>query len=116
MMQAHGILFMAKAKPLATTAVDSTFVLTLLAYDRIAKCVTTPWHIHYAGPQAKTFWEANRAQLCVPGQPLQVQCERVQAHSVGQYLAPEVHAIATNMRLAPWAHEAKQGLAPANAA
>lgn len=105
MMQATGIVFTAKTKPLAGTTANGTFAITMLVYDRLAQHTTTPWYITYSGPQAKAFWDHAKDKLQTAGQPLIVHVERIQAHSPGRFVAPEVHAIATHIALAPRAHE-----------
>lgn len=35
-MEASGLLFLSRTRPVATTVADGTFCLQLLAYDRIA--------------------------------------------------------------------------------
>lgn len=108
-MQATGTVYLAKARPVVTTAADGTFVLTLLAYDRLAHYCTTPWRISYSGPQAQAFWAATKDQL-QPGQPLRVTAQRIQAHALGRNIAPEVMAVATHIDLAPRASGAALGL------
>lgn len=112
-MHATGTVFTAKTKAQAKTAADGTFCISVLVYDRLAQHQTTPWLITYSGPQAQAFWDQCKEQLQTPGQPLVVHAERIRAHSPGRFIAPEVHAIATHIALAPRAHEARADQHPA---
>ncbi|MDP3651072.1 MAG: hypothetical protein Q8R67_05245 [Rhodoferax sp.] len=107
MMQSTGILFTSKTKPLLTKALDGTFALTLLAFDRIGPHTVEPWRITYFGPEAKVFWDTNQAALMQPGQPLAIEAQRQRAFDTGGRfgVAPEIHATVTRMALAPLAHQ-----------
>jgi hypothetical protein len=105
MMQSTGILFTGKTKPLATTALDGTFALTLLAFDRIGTHQVEPWRITFFGQEAKAFWEAAQPALATPGQPLLVEANRMRTFGGGRYGTAEVQATATRIALAPKASE-----------
>jgi hypothetical protein len=105
MMQSTGILFTGKTKPLATTALDGTFALTLLAFDRIGAHQVEPWRLTFYGPEARAFWDTAQPALATPGQPLLVEAQRLRTFGGGRFGAPEVQATATRIALAPKAHE-----------
>lgn len=102
MMTAQGIVFLSsKTKPLCTTALDGTFALTLLAFDRHDNNLVEPWRITWSGPEAKTFAHQNLS-LLTPGQPLQVTARRLRAQSAGgRSMGPEIMVSATRIDLAP---------------
>lgn len=105
MMRASGVLFLAKTKPLATVASDGTFVLTLLAFDRFSALGVEPWRITWPGPEASAFWEAHGHTVLKPGQPIDVQLERIRTFTNGKWGAAESHAVATRIQLAPHSHD-----------
>lgn len=100
-MQATGILFIGNTRPLASTAADGTFQLTLLAMDRIAPHKVEPWRITWAGPQAQAFWEQHQAAL-QSGQPISVQAHGIRTFTTtGKFARTETHANVTALALAP---------------
>lgn len=101
-MQATGILFIGNTRPLANTAADGTFQLTLLAMDRIAPHKVEPWRITWAGPQALAFWEQHQAAL-QSGQPINVQAQGIRTFTTAGRFGPltETHANVTALALAP---------------
>ncbi|MFZ2309624.1 MAG: hypothetical protein WAW73_09415 [Rhodoferax sp.] len=99
-MNATGMLFLANARPVTTTAADGTFTLTLRAMDRIGPHQVEPWLITWPGDAARAFWAAHASQMR-PGQPITVQARCVRPWSIGRHLAPEIHAQATHIELAP---------------
>lgn len=103
MMTATGMLFLAKAAPLCTTAADGTFVLTLLAFDRMGTHQVEPWRITWCGDQAKAFAAANKDKL-TPGRPVEVAVHKVRSFTVGHRGTAEILAAATHIALAPLAH------------
>lgn len=105
MMQSTGILFTGKTKPHATTALDGTFALTLLAFDRIGTHRVEPWRITFYGQEAKAFYEATLPALATPGQPLLVEARALRTFGGGRFGAPEVQATATRIALAPKSNE-----------
>lgn len=115
MMRATGTLFLSKAQPLPTTAMDGMFSLTLLAYDRQGPHQVEPWRVVYSGPHAFEFWQQHK-HLLKPGVPIAVHAERLRCAAQAMPRAPEFQVRATSITLAPFAHEAKASLAPANAA
>ena len=98
-MQATGLLFLNKTRPLATTAADGTFQLTLFAIDRIGPHRIEPWAVRWTGPAAQAFWQAHRQQL-TPGTPIRVTTSRFRSF-VQRGLQPEIHASADLVELAP---------------
>ena len=99
MMQASGILFLSQTKPLVTTALDGTFALTLLAYDRMDAHQVEPWRITWSGADAQTWWQANAQQLKA-GQPIYASLKRLRTFSTAGR-ACEVVASVVLMYLAP---------------
>lgn len=102
-MRAAGMLFVANARPAPHTAADGTFTLTLRAMDRIGPHQVEAWLITWSGDSARAFWAANAAQL-KPGQPITVQARNIRPWSQGRHLAPEIHAHADSIALAPALH------------
>lgn len=102
MMQAHGTLVLSNTKPLATTAADGTFALTLHGFDRQGPHLVESWRVVYSGTPAKDFWQQCKDRL-VPGAPIAVQIHRVRA--VGTARSTEFMAYATHIALAPLAHQ-----------
>ncbi|MES2888674.1 MAG: hypothetical protein V4739_11755 [Pseudomonadota bacterium] len=98
-MQAEGIMFLGKTRPTATTAADGTFQLLLLVMDPIGTYQREPWRITWAGEEARAFWEASQHAL-TPGQPLRVKASHMQAFQQ-RHIAPEIHARALLIELAP---------------
>lgn len=80
MMRATGTLYMSKARPLPTTALDGMFSLTLLAYDRLGPHQVEPWRVVYSGPLAHEFWQQYKDAL-KPGAPIVVHAERLRCIS-----------------------------------
>ena len=99
MMTAHGTLVLSKTAPLATTAADSTFVLTLHAYDGQGPHKVESWRVVYSGTPAKDFWQQCKAHL-VPGCPITLQTHRLRATSSGRFGGGEFEAHATHIALA----------------
>ena len=111
MISAFGPLYLAKTAPLATTASDGTFALTLLAMDRIAAHQVEPYRINFTGPQAFLFWEAHGPEL-VPGTPINVRLQHLRTFTNGRNGAPEIHANAERIDLLPRAHSLTQPQEP----
>ena len=103
MISASGPLYLSKTEPLATTAADGTFALTILAMDRIAAHQVEPYRISYSGAQAFLFWEAHGTEL-VPGTPISVRLQHLRTFTNGRNGAPEIHARAEHIDLLPRAH------------
>lgn len=100
-MIAAGTLFLSKTRPLATTAADGSYALTLLAFDRAGAHQVEPWRITYSGQPARAFLQAHERDL-QPGQPLDVELERVRVFSTPR--GPEMHASVTRIALLPLRH------------
>ena len=103
MMTAHGTLVLSKTAPLATTAADGTFVLTLHAYDRQGPHQVESWRVVYSSTTAKDFWQQCKAHL-VPGCPITLQTHRLRATSGGRFGGGEFEAHATHIALAQHHH------------
>lgn len=104
MMVAAGLLFMSQTAPLATTAADGTFALTVLAFDRMGAHQVEPWRITWSGSEAKDFWQQQGPSLKA-GQPLQVTLERLRTFTTSHRNGgPEFVARAIDIELAPLAH------------
>jgi hypothetical protein len=103
MITATGTLFLGKTAPLATTAADGTFALTLLAFDRIGPHQIEPWRVTWCGDDAAEFWHAHQNNLTA-GQPLHACLNRIRTFSRSG-LGPEFVANVVLMYLAPLAHQ-----------
>lgn len=102
-MNAYGLLFMSRTRPVATTAADGTFQLTLLAMDRIEIHHVEPWRVTWAGEEARAFWNTNHNAL-TPGQPLRVLATHVRTHQQ-RHCAAEIQAHVSLIELAPRSRE-----------
>lgn len=100
MMQAHGTLVLSRTMPLATTAADGTFVLTLHGYDRQGPHQVESWRVIYSGTPAKDFWQHAKGFL-VPGTPISIIAHRVRAANSGRFGGAEFEAHATQVVLTP---------------
>jgi len=108
MMHATGTLHLTSVLPLATTALDGTFALTLRANDRIDAAQAEPWCITWFGMAAESFWLANKGDLRT-GQAIEVQLERMRSFTTGgRYGGAETHAQAVSIRLALNKHDEHQ--------
>ena len=99
MMRASGILYLSQTKPLATTAADGTFALTVLAYDRMGAHKVEGWRITWSGADALAWWQSTAPEL-KPGVALYVELERIRALA-SRAQAPEFMARVVLMYLAP---------------
>jgi hypothetical protein len=104
-MNASGTLFMSQTRPLAHTAADGTFGLTLLAFDRIGVHQVEPWRITWSGPDALDFWQHSGERLKA-GQPLHVDLKRIRCFRSAAS-GPEFLASVILMYLAPTAQSAR---------
>jgi len=103
----------AKTRPVARTAHDGTFCLTLLAYSRPIALATVrggarlvPWRISYFGDAALGFWCHFGADL-LPGAVLSVNLTNLQLiEGSGRHCAAEIHAHINGLQVL--AKEAKQ--------
>ena len=95
------MLFLSNTKPLAMTAADGTFSLTLLAFDRIDTHQVEPWLLTWSGLGAQLVWQTSKAEL-VPGKPLYVEATRLRTFTNGaKNGAPEIHATVTRFSFEP---------------
>ena len=107
MMTSTGTLTLGRLQPFGHTASDGTFVLTLLAHDRINLSTKTAWRLTYAGEQAATFWHAHKDAL-QPGTSLHVVAGRIWSFGNNQTGRTEVHATVLEMSLSGHAQSIKQ--------
>lgn len=103
MMRAHGTVYLSKAKPLATHAADGTFALTLSVIDSMGAYKKEPWTLHYAGPAAQAFWDANQTEL-TPGQPLYVWANHIRVYASAR--VPGIDASVEQISVTPREHPA----------
>jgi hypothetical protein len=96
-MQATGMLFLQRSRPLATRSASNEFQLQLFAIDRIGVHQTEAWVLHWTGPEAEAFWNAEKNRL-VPGAAIQVQADRPRSH-VTRGCAPDIHARITSIEV-----------------
>jgi hypothetical protein len=104
-MQGTGILYLSKAAPVVSTAADGSFVLTLMAVDRIGPHQVEPWCLTFTGLQAKLFWAVHQATL-QPGQPLRVTWHGLRVFMRGVKNTALIFAYAERIELAPRAPSA----------
>ncbi len=107
MMTSTGTLTLGNAIPFGHTASDGTFVLTLLAHDRINLGTKTAWRLTYTGEQAATFWHTHKDAL-QPGTTLHVVVRRIWSFGDRSTGRTEVHATALEMSLSGRAQSIKQ--------
>jgi len=107
MMTGAGTLTLGNAIPFGHTASDGTFVLTLLAHDRINLGTKTAWRLTYAGEQAATFWHTHKDDL-QPGTSLHVVAGRIWSFGNKHTGRTEVHATALEMSISGAARSPKQ--------
>ncbi len=70
-MIAGGTLYLSKQNPVASTAADGQFGLTLLAYDRQGYKQVEPWRLIWMGADAHAFYQVHARDL-VAGAQLEV--------------------------------------------
>lgn len=107
MMTSAGTLTLGNAIPFGHYASDGTFVLTLLAHDRINLGTKTAWRLTYAGEQAATFWHTHKDAL-QPGATLHVVAGRIWSFGDRHTGRTEVHATVIGMSLSGAAQSLKQ--------
>lgn len=91
-MIAGGTLYLSKQTPVASTAADGQFGLTLLAYDRQGYKQVEPWRLIWMGADAHAFYQVHARDL-VAGAPLEVSVAKVRLISgAGRSAGPEIHA------------------------
>lgn len=98
MMTSTGTLTLSADPPFGMHASDGTFVLTLLAHDRISLGTKTAWRLTYAGEQAATFWHTRKDAL-QPGTSLHVVAGRIWSFGNKHTGRTEVHATVLEMSL-----------------
>lgn len=98
MIQATGLLFLSKSKPLAARAGDGVFVLTLSVVDAIGAHSREPWCIHWAGDEALAFWNAHRDAL-TPGCALHGRFDKLRVYYSAR--VPGIDANVISLELAP---------------
>lgn len=103
-MDAKGMVFLGKTRPLATRTADGEFQLTLLVMDRLGPGNVEPWRITWTGQEAEQFWADHQSAL-IPGAPLFIEADRLRIHQP-PHCRPEMHCRARRIALAPRRHEA----------
>ena len=83
-MHATGTLYLGKARPVADTAPDGEFRLTLLLIDNLGGNEKESYRVRWSGPQAQAFWQARSAEL-VPGAIVHAELERIRATAGATY-------------------------------
>lgn len=99
-MNAQGILFLNRQRPLIGATPSGEFQLLISALDRISDRQAELWQIKYVGQRAKDLWETCQAVL-TPGQPIQVRAKGMRVHSNG---TPVIEAEAESIAIAPRSH------------
>lgn len=75
-MNASGIMYLGKSKPVVDAAADGNFRLQLLLIDNLGANKKEAWRVAWTGPQAQAFWTAHRDDL-QPGAVLRCQLEHI---------------------------------------
>ena len=83
-MHATGTLYLGKPRPVADTAPDGEFRLTLLLIDNLGGNEKESYRVRWSGPQAQAFWQARSAEL-VPGAIVHAELERIRATAGATY-------------------------------
>lgn len=83
-MQATGTLYLGKARPVAETAPDGEFRLTLLLIDNLGGSEKESYRVRWTGPKAQAFWQSRSDDL-VPGAIVRAELERLRASSGTTY-------------------------------
>ena len=83
-MHATGTLYLGKARPVADTAPDGEFRLTLLLIDNLGGNEKESYRVRWTGPQAQAFWQARSSEL-VPGAIVRADLERLRATTGATY-------------------------------
>lgn len=104
-MQSTGVVYLGNAPPLATTAADGTFNLTLLVADRHGMQMPVGWRITWTGAEAQA-WHRQYADKLPPGTALRVDCIRIRSHNLGRFGQAEIHAQVAHCALAATPHRA----------
>ncbi len=99
-MNAQGIVFLNRQRPVVNTTPGGEFELLITALDRISARQAELWRIRYVGQRAKDLWETCSAVL-TPGQPIQVRTKGMRVHSNG---TPVIEAEAESIAIAPRSH------------
>lgn len=100
-MKHIGTLFLAKTRPVADTGPDGEFRLTLLLIDNLGGGQVEGYRVRWTGPEARTFWDAHRADLA-PGAVLDAELTRLRQHmGNARPSMPELHARVVRLRLLP---------------
>ncbi len=99
MMQASGVLFLSRSAPLATTAADGNFNLTMLAYDRMGPHKVEGWRVTFAGLAAQAFWQAYKDHL-KPGAAIYVELDNIRVMAQPLPRSAEFQALVTHITLA----------------
>lgn len=111
-MEHTGILTLTNPAPLASTAHDGTFQLTLHAVNRLNSRQSESWMVVYVGDAAKEFWATHRMELNA-GQPIRIWSEYVMAMANP---LPYLYAKCTTVWVVPRAAKAAALLAEMDAA
>lgn len=101
MISIHGTVTLGGV-PLATTASDGTFILSLLAHDHIGVGSKTAWRLTWCGDDARAFF-AQHAQALQPGALLHVEATRVWGFgdaSKGRHGTTELRAMVQHLAMA----------------
>ena len=88
-MQATGLLYMTKTRPVMKMSTRGVPMLSITAVHRIASHQVEPWKLTWTGAEAMAFM-ADHSQDLLPGQALRVTTKNMRSHVVGAM--PEIHA------------------------
>lgn len=101
-MHATGTLYLGKARPVADTAPDGEFRLTLLLIDNLGGNEKESYRVRWSGPQAQAFWQERSAEL-VPGAIVHAELERIRAYPGAAIFPPmpELRARVVRLEIVP---------------
>lgn len=100
-MKHVGTLFLARARPVVDSGSDGEFRLTLAVIDNLGGGRVEGYRVTWAGPEARAFWDAHRADL-VPGAALDAELTQLRQHmGSARPPMPELHARVVRLRLLP---------------
>lgn len=100
-MKHVGTLFLGRARPVTDTNADGDFRLSLVLIDNLGGGRVEGYRVHWAGPDARAFWDAHRAEL-VAGAVVDAELSHLRQHmGTARPPMPELHARVVRLRLLP---------------
>lgn len=101
-MNANGIMYLGKSKPVVDATPSGDFRLQLLLVDNLGANKKEAWRVAWTGPQARDFWHAHQADL-QPGAIVRCQLEHIRVFpGTNTYPPmPELRARAISIEICP---------------